>query len=108
MDVSVVVRELAAAPQLGRQLSGEGVHPLAPGRPPRNPANQAFPCDPANQAFVVWPPLTDANVKSLSTGASAGVHAGTWCVRGGGSGVKYTDLFLLDLTPHHLLCFKKS
>ena len=32
MDVSVVVRELAAAPQLGRQLSGEGVHPLAPGR----------------------------------------------------------------------------
>ena len=28
MDVSVVVWELATAPQLGRQLSGEGVHPL--------------------------------------------------------------------------------
>jgi hypothetical protein len=29
--VSVVVWELAAAPQLGRQLSEKGVHPLAPG-----------------------------------------------------------------------------
>ena len=32
MNVSVVVWELAADPLLGRQLSGEGVHPLAPER----------------------------------------------------------------------------